>query len=256
MKKRYYFITATAAYLLILLATIPAKPITELINDNTPVSIQGVSGTLWEGEAYLIRIDNNIQLEQTSWSFNLWKLLIGKLSANIDTSFLGETITAEAGSSFLGRVFVNDLKATVAASEVTRLANIPLARLDGPIILDIQNAQWKQGELPLASGSIKWNDASVTVAESASLGNVLVLLSESEQQLLKAEIKNEGGDISINGSAELIAEADYAAEITLVPSASASNNIKQSLGMFAKRQPNGEYNIKRSGSLSSLGLKL
>jgi general secretion pathway protein N len=254
MKKRYYFITAIAAYLLILLATIPAKPITELINDNTPVAIAGVSGTLWDGQAYLIRIDNNIQLDETRWSFNLWKLLIGQLSLNIDTSFLGETVTAEAGSSFLGRVFINDLRATVSASEVTTLTNIPIAKLDGPIILDIQHAQWKQGELPLASGSIKWNDASVTVAETASLGNVLILLSESDQQLLNAEIKNNGGDISISGNAELIAEADYAADITLVPNASASKNIRQSLGMFARRQPNGEYNIKKSGPLSSLGL--
>ena len=254
MKKRYYFITAIAAYLLILLATIPAKPVTELINENTPVTIQGVSGTLWDGHAYLVRIDNNIQLDQTRWSFNLWKLLIGKLSANIDTRFLDETITAEAGSSFFGRIFVNDLKATIAASEVTRLANIPIAKLDGPIILDIQQAQWKQGELPLASGTIKWNDASVTVAETASLGNVLILLSESEQELLNAEIKNEGGDINISGNAELVAEADYAVDITLIPSTSASNNIKQSLGMFAKRQSNGEYNIKKSGPLSSLGL--
>ena len=253
MKKRYYFITAIAAYLLILLATIPAKPITDLVSDSTPASIAGVSGTLWDGQARLIRI-NDIQLDQTHWSFNLWKLFIGQLSLNIDTSFLDESITAEAGSSFLGRVFINDLSATVSASEVTRLANIPIAKLDGPIILDIQHAQWKQGELPLASGSIKWNDASVSVAETASLGNVLILLSESDQQLLNAEIKNDGGDISISGNAELVAEADYAADITLAPNASASNNVKQSLGMFARRQPNGEYNIKKSGPLSSLGL--
>jgi len=256
MKKRYYFITAIAAYLLILLATIPAKPITDLVSDNAPVSIAGVSGTLWDGQAHLIRIDNNIQLDQTRWSFNLWKLLIGQLSLNIDSSFLDEAISAEAGSSFLGRVFINDLRATVAASEVTRLANIPIAKLDGPIILDIQHAQWKQGELPLASGSIKWNDASVTVAETASLGNVLILLSESDQQLLNADIKNDGGDISISGNAELVAESDYAADITLAPNASASSNVRQSLEMFAKRQPNGEYNIKKSGPLSSLGLML
>ena len=172
----------------------------------------------------------------------------------IDTSFLDEAVSAEAGSSLLGRVFINDLRATLAASEVTRLANIPIAKLDGPIIIDIQHAQWKQGELPLASGSIKWNDASVTVTETASLGNVLILLSESDQKLLNAEIKNDGGDIGISGNAELIAEADYAADITLTPNASASKNVKQSLGMFAKRQPNGEYNIQKSGPLSSIGL--
>ncbi len=251
MKKKHYFLTAVISYFVLLIITVPAKPVIDLLNDNSPVTAQGVSGTLWNGKAYMISMDN-IQLKKTEWSFSLWKLFIGKIAIDVNSRYLNNDITAEIGTSFIGRYFVNDLAAKIAAQEIAQLANIPMAQLDGMISLDIEHAQWKQGELPLATGEIKWTDATITVAETASLGNISILLSESEQQLLNAEIKNQGGDIKINGTAELVPEADYAVDIKLVPTATASNNIRQSLGLFARKQPNGEYSLKKSGSLNQI----
>lgn len=252
MKKRHYILTAVISYLVLLIATIPAKPVTDMINKNSPVTIQGVSGSLWNGKAYMITAKNNIKLERTEWSFSLWQLFLGKLAVEIKAQFLDNDINAELGTSFIGRFFVNDLSAKIAADEFAQLANIPLAQLSGIISLDIESAQWKQGELPLATGEIRWTEAAVTVADTASLGNVSILLSESEQQLLNAEIKNQGGDIKINGTAGLVPEADYAVDIKLLPLASANNNIKQSLGMFARKQSSGEYLLKKSGSLNQI----
>jgi len=254
MKTRYYIFTAAGAYLLFLLATIPAQSITGIINDNAPVTIQGVSGTLWDGRAYRISADNSVTLNDTEWSFSVWKLLIGQFAVNLTTHYAGSDIETELGTSFLGRFFVDDLHAVLTASDLAQLANIPLAQLSGLITLHIEHAQWKQGELPTASGEIKWQDATVTIADTASLGNVSIVLGESEQQLLSAVISNQGGDIMIEGKAELVPAADYVLDITLTPTASANNNIKQSLGMFAKRQANGEYQLKKSGSLNQLGL--
>lgn len=252
MKKRHYIFTAVITYLVLLIATIPARPVTDLINKNSPVNIQGVSGSVWNGKAYMITAKNNIKVERTEWSFNLWKLFLGKVAIDANARFLDNDISAELGTSFIGRFFINDLSAKIAADEVAQLANIPLARLSGMITLDIESAQWKQGELPLATGEIRWADAAVTVADTASLGNISVLLSESDQQLLNAKIKNQGGDIKITGSAGLVPEADYAVELKLLPLASANNNIKQSLGMFAKKQGSGEYLLKKSGPLNQI----
>ncbi len=234
-----------------LVFSIPAKPITDLLNDNDIITIQGVSGTIWKGKAYLISA-NNLQFKKTDWSFNLWQLLIGKLSIDANTIFLDNTITAELGVSFLGRYFVNDLTAKIPAKEITQLANIPLAQLDGMIALNIEHAQWQQGELPLASGEILWTNATVTVADTVSLGNVSIMLGESEQQLLNAEIKSQGGNINISGIAELMPEADYGVNIKLLPTAATNNNIKQSLGLFAEKQSNGEYIFKQSGALNDI----
>lgn len=251
MKKKHYFLVAIISYFIFLIITIPARPVTDLINANSPISIQGVSGTLWNGKAYIIAI-NDIQLDKTEWSFNPWQIFIGNISVDIETRFSKNDITATLGRSFIGRLFIDDLSAQISASEVARLANIPLAQLDGDISINIEHAQWKQGELPLASGEIKWTNASVTIAETASLGNISIVLSESDEQLLNAEIKNQGGDIRIIGTAELVPEADYTAEIQLIPTASANNNIKQSLGFFAIKQKNGGYLLKKSGPLNQI----
>lgn len=255
MKKKYYILTAITSYFLLLIASIPAQPVTQLINANTSITMQGISGTLWNGQAYAVSINETVQLKNTQWSFNLWKLLIGQIATNIKTQYQGNNINTELGLSFLGRYFANNLSAKMPAKDVAELANIPLAQLSGLISLNIDHAQWKQGELPMASGQINWKDATITVSDTASLGNVLITLDESEDQLLFADIKNQGGDIKITGTAELIPEADYAINIKLSPTASASSNIKRSLGLFAEKQPNGDYLFNESGPLNQIGLK-
>ena len=254
MKKRVYIFVAIASYFILLIATIPASLVTNAVSDKNIVTIHGASGSLWNGKAYIIVINNNIELKNTKWSFSPWKTLIGKISIDINSQYLDNDISAEIGTSFLGRYFINNLKAKISAQEAAQLANIPLVQLSGLISLNIDHAQWKQGELPLATGVINWSNAEVTVADTASLGNVSITLSESEQQLLNADIKNQGGDIKINGTAELVPEANYAVNIKLLPTASASDNIKQSLGLFAKKQNNGEYLLNYSGALNQMGL--
>ena len=254
MKKRVYIFTAVASYLILLIATIPASLITKPVNNSGIIALHGISGSLWKGKAYTILINNNIELKNTRWSFSLWKTLMGKISIDLNGQYLENDISAEIGTSFLGRYFIKNLEAKIPAQEAAQLFNIPLAQLSGLISFNIDHAQWKQGELPLATGVINWNDAKVTITDTASLGNVSITLFESEQQLLNAEIKNQGGDIKISGIAELVPEADYAINIKLFPTASASDNIKQSLGLFAKKQNNGEYLLNYSGPLNQMGL--
>ena len=252
MKKRVYIITAIVSYFALLVATIPAQTVSSIINENSPVKIQGANGTLWHGKAFSIVINNSTQLQASTWSFNAWKLLIGKIAIDLDTQYINNNLTSEIGVSFLGRYFVNDLNAKISAQDLAQLAEIPMAQLSGMISLNIVHAEWEQGEMPLAEGEINWKDATVTVAESASLGDLSIVLSESDQQRLNAEIKNQGGDIRISGTAELVSATDYAANVTLTPTESASNNIKQSLGLFAQKQNNGTYVLKKSGSLNQI----
>ncbi|MBL4712742.1 MAG: type II secretion system protein N, partial [Gammaproteobacteria bacterium] len=169
MKKRYLIITAVVSYFLLLIATIPANVITNIINSTSTVSIQGVSGTLWHGQAYLTTINKSVQLKNTEWSVSVWKILIGKLAADVTTHYADQTINAELGRSFLGQYFTNHLNAKITANNIAKLANIPLAQLSGLVSVNITHAEWKQGELPIAVGKILWSDATVTVAETAAL---------------------------------------------------------------------------------------
>jgi general secretion pathway protein N len=252
MKKKYYYLTAVISYLVFLLTTIPANIINTVLGEDSPVILQGLSGTLWNGKAYSVSIDNSIKLQQTQWSLSAWKLLSGRVAIQTKTHYQNKLISAEIGSSFLGRVFVNDLRAQLKASDIAKISAIPMAQIDGLISLNIEHAEWKQGELPIASGQVLWKNASITVAETASLGDVNITLSESESGQLKADIKNQGGDINISGSAELSGDENYTVDVQLRPTASASNNIKNSLGFFAQKQKNGQYTLKKNGSLKEI----
>lgn len=252
MKKRVYIITALASYIVLLIATIPASAINGFLNDNTPVKIRGTSGTLWKGKALSASFNNSIHLQTTEWSFNTWKLLTGQVSIDVETQYLNNSVQSEIGVSFFGQYFANDLSAIIDANEIARLAQIPLVQLSGMVSLNIEHAHWKQGELPVATGRVNWKDAAIAVTDTASLGNVSIVLSESDQQLLNADITNQGGDIKISGSAELVPEANYALNLKLTPTPSANNNIKQSLGLFAKKQNDGDYVLKKSGPLNQI----
>jgi len=252
MKKKYYYLTAIIAYLVLLVTTIPASVINTVIGSDNPVIIQGLSGTVWNGKAYSIQIDNTAKLDNTQWSLSAWKLLSGRVAIQTKSHYKKNIISGEIGSSFLGKIFANDLSATLSASDMAQLAAIPLAQLNGVLSLNIGHAEWSQGELPVADGEIVWKNASITVAETASLGNINITLGESDSGQLKADIQNQGGDIKINGLAELTAEAGYAVDVQLTPTASASNNLKQSLALFAQKQKNGQYTLKKSGLLDQI----
>jgi len=254
MKKKYYLFTAVISYFVLLIATIPANLITELINENTNVHINGVSGSLWDGTAYSIDIDNYAKLENTHWSFNPWKLLVGRAAVELDTRYLKNEISTEASLSLTGRLYINNLTASISADQLAKLANIPLVQLDGQLTMNIDSAQWKQGELPLATGVINWTNAIVSVAESASLGNISITLSESEQETLAANVSNKGGDIIISGTAELISDENYAVDLKFKPTATTKDSLLQSLGMFAKKQNNGAFLLKNTGSINNIGL--
>ena len=252
MKKKHYLLIIVFSYLFFLLSNIPASMVTKLISSNANVDMRGISGTIWEGEATLISINNAIELNNTKWSTTIWKLLLGQLAFQTSSEFDDKNIESEVGVSFLNNYFINDLTATISAEKVTALANIPLVQLSGDFNLLIDHAHWKKDELPLATGVITWNQATVTVSDTVSLGKIIVTLSENDQQFLLANITNNDGDILVNGKAELIPEANYSVDIKLTPTASTSDNIKSSLGLFAKKQKNGDFLFKNTGQLNQL----
>ncbi len=255
MKKRHYLFIAIFSYLLFLVFTIPVTPVVNFINSNTTVKIHGASGTIWNGKAINISINNIANLSDTEWKFTAWKIITGRIAFLVSTHYDEQVISGETGVSFLKQFFVNNLSGKITSENITQLANIPIMQLSGMVTIDIKHAHWKADELPLASGNITWNEAAITVVETASLGNLTIELGETDQHLLNADINNVGGDILVSGNAELAPEASYAVNIKLSPTPSASENIKNSLSSFAEKQANGDFIFKKAGQLNQLGLQ-
>jgi hypothetical protein len=80
------------------------------------------------------------------------------------------------------------------------------------------------------------------------------LINESDDSPLTAKISNKGGQLSLNGDLTTDEAGQYSLKLAMKPNASASSNLINSLGMFAKKQRNGEFILNNTGNLKQLGL--
>lgn len=255
MKQRYYVIIAVISYLLFTLVSTPAATVISLAenNMNLPTKFYGVQGSIWNGQADRVMIRSQQQLDNIKWSLNPLSLLLLSLSADIEAQVKQQKIIGNINIGVSGNISASDVRAQLNATDVQRMLAMPFGELGGEFNLDIKSLQWSGTGLPLASGKIIWKNARLTMVESVDLGQVELNISPGKDDQLLANIKNKNGQLNISGDASLMPDKRYTVDLNFNPQNNASNNIKQSLGMFARRQSNGSYTFKKSGNLNQLG---
>ena len=118
----------------------------------------------------------------------------------------------------------------------------------------VNNAVLAQGSVPVIDGTLNWNRATVTIAETADLGNVSILINEKDDSPLAASISNKGGHLSLDGKLTTTLQGDYSLQLTMKPNSTASDNLVSSIAMFARKQRDGNFILNNSGNLKQLGL--
>ncbi|MCW9014199.1 MAG: type II secretion system protein N [Gammaproteobacteria bacterium] len=255
MKQRSYIIIAVLGYVFFTLANIPAATVISLVEKNMqlPAKLYGIQGSLWNGYADSLIIQGQPRIDNLQWSINPLALLLAQVSTDIEASLQEQKITGHLSINTGAEISVSNLRAQLAAEKVQQLINMPLGELAGVFNLDIQSLEWTGRDLPITTASIQWQKARLTLAETVQLGNVEIKIAPNENKGLNASIKNKGGMISLSGTASLQDNKSYKLDLQFTPEDSASENIKQSLGMFAKRQSNGSYRFAKNGNLRQLG---
>lgn len=254
MRTRYYILTGFIAYFIFLITTIPAAPVIRMFEDSLPVIIDDVSGTLWSGHAGSVETDQDIVLDNVEWSFLPWRLLLASAAIDVKAELNDNPIKTRLSTGISGNLALNDLDLKLDAVDVAPLIALPIGELSGEFHLRINTVEIKPGEVPRVDGTIDWNQAAVTIAETADLGNVSILLNEADESPLTASISNKGGHLSLNGNLTTSAQGDYSLRLSMKPNANATANLSSSIAMFAKKQRNGEFLLNNKGNLKQLGL--
>jgi len=236
MKKRYYIITAIVSYLFFTLSSVPAAKVISLVSDNSnmPVKLYGVYGSLWDGGANTVMIQGQpASIDDLQWSINP--------ASNINISAMGD-------------ISASDVRAQIDASVMQKLVNMPLGELGGVFNINVEDFEMSDEGFPVVSANIKWNNAKLTLLETVDLGHINLDITPEEDNRLSAKITNNKGELSLDGTATIDPSKNYNLDLRITPEDSAKPNIRQSLGMFAKKQTDGSYLVKRKGNLRDLGL--
>ena len=254
MRIRYYIFTGIIAYFIFLITTIPAAPVIALFSDRIPATITNISGTLWNGQAGTINTRQNVTLKNIEWSFLPWHLLLVNVAIDVNAEFNSKPLSTRISTGISRHLVASNLNVKLDASDIAPFISLPLGELAGEFHLRINRAIFASESVPQLDGTINWNQATVTIAETAELGNVSVMLNENDESPLIASISNKGGHLSLNGNFTTTAQGDYSLQLSMKPNATASDNLVSSLAMFAKKQRNGEFVLNNKGNLKQLGL--
>ena len=255
MKIKYYLITGILALTLFLIINIPAALVINALKDKIPqIKIQNVSGTLWQGSAQQVTVQSKHVFKNVDWSVCLSHLLIAEACVEFDAIYNKNPLSGQLNIDLNKNIQAKNIKTTMSAQALGQMITIPMGEIAGDISVDLDTLNWKQGGIPSANGVIKWNRASITIAETAQLGDVTISLTESEENPINAKISNQGGQLSIGGLASMNLKTDYSLDLSFIPNKKASKNLKDSLSLFARPQANGSFVLKNSGNLKQLGL--
>jgi len=255
MKIKYYLITGILALSLFLIVNTPAAIVINAIQDKIPqIKFQNIAGTLWQGSAKQITVQSKHVFKNVDWSICVSHLLLAEACIELDTMYNNNPLSGQFSIDLNNTVQAKNIKTAISAQALSQIVTLPMGEVAGDISVDLINLNWQQGQLPSATGVIKWDKASITITETAQLGDITITLTESENNPVNAEISNKNGQLAITGTAIVQPTNDYSIDLTLTPNNKASKNLKSSLSMFSKPQTDGRFIVKNSGNLKQLGL--
>ncbi len=255
-----YSLVGVTAYLIALLAGFPADRAYALTRDYlAPVSLYGLDGSLWRGRAEMLTIDKTA-FRSVSWSISPWGLFLGRISTDwrFDQGDGRHRGHGRAGLSLIGaRAAVSEARLTLPAALVQSLFNSrPMSfQLGGTVHAELAEGRFDlPGGLPeVLRGRIQWLDASITVRETAALGDFDISLDTGEEGL-SAALRDRGGPLEAQGLATLDPQRRYVLKVHLAVRDSNRRdliNALQFLRIFGKPGPGNSIAIERQGILPS-----
>ncbi|ATP89486.1 GspN family type II secretion system protein ExeN [Aeromonas caviae] len=239
------------AYLGFLLAQLPAS----LVVRHLPlppnlVRLEGVSGTLWSGQAARVQYASE-SLTQLRWDLDGWSLL--RLAPEVSVRF-GERsgLNGQGILGWNGAAFGRDI--TLNAPALWVLERVPM-RPPFPLTaagqLQLKIDQFAQGN-PWCDnlyGDLHWYDAQAdTPAGKLTLGDPEITLTCLDSRLV-AEIKQGSEAVQVLGKLELQANRQYLFQGTLKPGPELPDQMKQGLPFLGQPDGQGRFPLRYQGRI-------
>jgi len=240
-------LAGVAAYLLILLITLPADRVARLLEQNmVGVDLQSITGTVFSGMADRVVI-RGLGIGPVNWSLRPLSLLLARLEYRLDLNDPDFRGTGVVGLRPGGHVYLHDLRMGLKPDLlVNHISPLPV-QTSGDIGLLIESMEFVDGFPRELSGHVDWVDARIIEPLAMSLGHVEATLHNEEDSLV---CRLSGtGETALSGEFSLTRVGDYRLNLLLTPGPEVSADIVDGLKSFAQARPGGAYLITDSGRL-------
>lgn len=234
-------------YLFFLVISLPANIVWSLAPQQIKrsVIVSNLQASAWSGSADSI-IVNGFELGKANWNFNPLLLFIGKLGGHITV----RNAMGEAQSGF-----------SIQSDQLVELSNLTgefnAALLDsafrpftfaGVIKSELDMLELQRKARLIATGTIQWNNASITGVQEVALGNVL-LKATPETKGTRFQVSNEGGLITISGDIRVAGNGHYTLNLLLSNRDKRRTDIDTILSVLGRLDAKGRVRLNQQGML-------
>ena len=202
-----YVVLGLLAYVGFLLSTFPAERAFAMLSQQLPnLRAAGLSGTAWSGQASVLQIQGQ-NLEKLQWQLKPWSVLFGQLELDVQLDGADVAGHASIGLQADGAVQLTDVDLRLSAAEMSTQFQAPVD-LGGQFIVQLQSAKLMGQKILSAEGQVRWQRAALVSPFDQPLGEFVAQLS-TEADDIKAQVKDEGGPLQLDGVASLKSDGSY-----------------------------------------------
>ncbi|MBS63495.1 type II secretion system protein N [Salinisphaera sp.] len=249
MRALRYGLIGLVAFVIGLVAFLPARVAAGWAEQMGPISMGGVSGTLFDGRAsYISGPDGAI--ENVSWQLEPASLLLARISARlqIDSDLSG--FDADVSRSLFGQTTIRNVSGSASAGWLAKLGGYTFLPLSGDVRVNIDEAVFDDelqfdalaGQISLVN--TRWQLFNPPVP----LGRFTAALAQSEQGL-RATVVESDGPLAIDGGLTLDATRRYLLDVRLRARAGADERLPQMLDQLGRADADGWHPIREQGRL-------
>ncbi|OED41008.1 hypothetical protein ACH42_15135 [Endozoicomonas sp. (ex Bugula neritina AB1)] len=242
------------AFIGFLIAGLPASAVWRLAEQRNLVpqniEISGVEGTLWEGTARQVVI-NDVKLPKTSWALSSNSLPEQALQVNVEIGHVRSELFGKGLLSWDGeQLKVSGVKARASEKKIQEWIKLPApVVIDGRLSVSIPSMTIKQGRCVTLNGEGLLRQAGVnTPFGEVNLGQVSFDLSCQSNQVHVVAQQNSP---ELKVTAKLIVDMDgrYTVSGHLFPKDELTESFRKNLSFLGRANSKGEYPLNTRGVL-------
>jgi len=240
-------------YMMFLLVYLPANWLVSIAPLPSHVVISGAEGTLWQGKAALITVDQR-QIEQVSWQLSPWGLFVGQANINFT---IGNRATPVSGKGSLrwslAGVSAKNIRLDLPDSFLLAGTQLPFkTHINGDVSLIVETLAQGKPWCEQLNGKLFLNHTNVKNQYGVyPLGNITLGLGclDGQLQLATDETQNVLG---LSGTVILGESNLVKVSAKIKPTDTQPKDLRESLVFLGRQDSQGYYAINYQGIVPGL----
>jgi hypothetical protein len=241
-------------FVMTVILSIPASFVFAHVNKAWPdFYADGVSGTLWDGQAsnIIVRINGVKQaFGETQWTLGLWPLLIGKAVVTLDARDENQRISGKVTTSYPLHVELERVELKAPLSLLRNWYPLPI-KVTGDAELILKTLEFDGENINELDGAFTWQQAGIDLgAGLTQLGSFLAVLSQPGEGAYQADVSQLKGQLGVSGLVSLnMLEKAYDAELVFKPEPGFDASMVAMIKQISKPQADGGLLLSYKGKL-------